>query len=241
MSHSVGCLGLFLCPHRVFFPWQGRAGEPVKRQSNGVGRTGFFELLATVAGQILQDAGVEERVNTDLGDQELSKDKLQSQTHSQISSLESVMDHTFVHKPQPEPQVTSHMDASENEGTAKEEVAALANNAVESQSCEAMAWILAQEEETKAIVKDISVDESNVAPVHTTCSPLEDQVITSVMLSPFFLSFLPFGSFLFSFLSKEILLFVLYLWRSLYSGSLGFLISVTYQFLLLTFHLKLSG
>ena len=165
-----------------------------------------------MAGQILQDAGVEERVKTDLDDQEPSKDKLQSETHSQISSLESVTDHTFVHKPQPEPKVTSRMDVSENEGTAKEEITVLANNGVESQGCEAMAWILAQEEETKAFVKDISVDESNVAPVHTTCSPLEDQVITSVMSVCINCVFLPFALFVFSFLSKEISLFVLYLW-----------------------------
>ncbi|CAM6023221.1 unnamed protein product [Sphagnum balticum] len=67
-------------------------GEAARRQSAVVARTGFFELLATVAGRILQDTGINSgqcNKANNVNEQESLKENLPSEIDSQVSSVGS--------------------------------------------------------------------------------------------------------------------------------------------------------
>jgi hypothetical protein len=155
--------------------YQGRGGDAAKRQASNLARTGVFDLLATVAGQILQDAGSEGPNKTKQSHQEASKDKAQSDLDSQITSLESVKDFTSVDKPQSAGKPTVNADGRKDVSTIKD-ASVQASNDLETVSC--VVRTPAQEEERKVFVKDVLVDEGNGAPVHMSASPLEDLVNT---------------------------------------------------------------
>ncbi|CAK9875389.1 unnamed protein product [Sphagnum jensenii] len=68
-------------------------GEAARRQSAVVARTGFFELLATVAGRILQDTGINSgqcNKANNVNEQESLKENLPSEIDSQVSSSPSI-------------------------------------------------------------------------------------------------------------------------------------------------------
>ncbi|KAG0563321.1 hypothetical protein KC19_8G021400 [Ceratodon purpureus] len=150
---------------------RGRGGDAAKRQANNLTRTGVFDLLATVAGQILQDAGSEDPNKTKQTHQEASKDKPQSDLDSQITSLESVKDFTSVDKPQPAGKPTVNADGFTDVCMIKD-ISVQASNDLETVSCAVRTP--SQEEKRKVFVKDVLVDEGNGAPVHMNVSPLED-------------------------------------------------------------------
>nr|XP_024359169.1 uncharacterized protein LOC112274163 [Physcomitrium patens] len=68
---------------------QGRGGDAAKREAKTLGRGGVFELLATVAGQILQGAGGEDGSRTNRGDREGAKGELEVGVDCVRASLES--------------------------------------------------------------------------------------------------------------------------------------------------------
>ena len=163
---------------------QGRGGDAAKRQANNLARTGVFDLLATVAGQILQDAGSEDPNKTKQLHQDAFKEKAQSDIDSQITSLESVKDFSSVDKPQSAGKTTVNADVC----TIKD-VSDQGSNDLETVSC--VVRTPSQEEERKIFVKNVLVDEGNGAPVHMNASPLEDPVNILTMLD-FTLSFILF-------------------------------------------------
>ncbi|CAK9272417.1 unnamed protein product, partial [Sphagnum jensenii] len=78
-------------------------GEAARRQSAVVARTGFFELLATVAGRILQDTGINSgqcNKANNVNEQESLKENLPSEIDSQVSSVGSVTNHVVIDKRQ---------------------------------------------------------------------------------------------------------------------------------------------
>lgn len=153
------------------FPIQCRAGEAAKRQSNTLARTGVFDLLATVAGQILQDDGVQEPNMTKQGHHEVCKEKSLS-ADSQLTSLES-KDLSSIDKPQCRGEALANVDHT-SMYTMKEDASLQVISDGETMSC--LVGTPSQEEERKSFVKEISVDEGHGAPVHINSSPLEDQV-----------------------------------------------------------------
>lgn len=152
---------------------QSRGGDAAKRQANNLARTGVFDLLATVAGQILQDAGSEDPNKTKEGHQDSTKDKSQSDLDSQITSLGSVKDFTSVDKPQSAGKPMEYSGCNTNVCTIKD-VSDQGSNIVETMSC--VVRTPSQEEDRKAFVKDVLVDESNGAFVHTNASSVGDLV-----------------------------------------------------------------
>lgn len=133
----------------------------------------MFELLATVAGQILQDAGSEEPNKSKQIQEEGSKEKSQSDIDSQVTSLGSVRDFTSVDKPQSVGKATSDRDDHTNVSTI-EDVSVQGSNGVETMSCGVRTP--SQEEERKTFVKDVSASEGNGALVQMNASSVEDQV-----------------------------------------------------------------
>lgn len=154
------------------FPIQSRAGEAAKRQFNTLTRTGVFDLLATVAGQILQDDGVQEPNVTKQGHQEVCKEKSLS-ADSQLTSLES-KDLSSIDKPQCREEALVNVEGHTRMYTMKEDASLQVISDGETMSC--VVRTPSQEEERKSFVKEISVDEGHGAPVHINTSPLEDQV-----------------------------------------------------------------
>lgn len=153
---------------------RGRGGDAAKRQGNNRSGTGVFELLATVAGQILQDAGSEDPNKSKQTQQEASKEKSQSDLDSQVTSLGSVRDFTSVDKPQsdggkPPPEGDDQMNLS-----TIEDVFVQGSKGLEGVKCGVR--IPSQEEERRSFVKDVSASEVNAALVHTNASSPEEQV-----------------------------------------------------------------
>jgi len=132
-----------------------------------------FELLATVAGQILQDAGSEDPNKSKEAEQEAVKEKSQSDLDSQVTSLGSVRDFTSVDKPQSVGKPSSDGDDPTNLSTV-EDVSVEGSNGVE--TVRYGARTPSREEERKAFVKDVSASEGNGALVHTNASSPEEQV-----------------------------------------------------------------
>ncbi|KAG0605748.1 hypothetical protein M758_9G084800 [Ceratodon purpureus] len=151
-----------------------RGGDAAKRQANNLARTGVFDLLATVAGQILQDAGSEDPNKTKEGHQDSTKDKSQSDLDSQITSLGSVKDFTSVDKPQSAGKPMEYSGCNTNVCTIKD-VSDQGSNIVETMSC--VVRTPSQEEDRKAFVKDVLVDEGNGAFVHTNASSVGDLAV----------------------------------------------------------------
>ena len=127
----------------------------------------MFELLATVAGQILQDAGSEDPNKSKQTQQEASKEKSQSDLDSQVTSLGSVRDFTSVDKPQSDGKPPSEGDDQMNLSTVEDVFVQGSKCGVRTPS---------QEEERKSFVKDVSASEGNVALVHTNASSPDEQV-----------------------------------------------------------------
>ncbi|CAM6041415.1 unnamed protein product [Sphagnum compactum] len=87
-------------PPRAMRSSRGR-GEAARHQSVVVPHKGRFELLATVAGRILQDTGVNEgQDKPKANEQESLKENSPSEIDSQVSSVGSVTNHIFTHKRQ---------------------------------------------------------------------------------------------------------------------------------------------
>lgn len=170
--HRRKCTNTSFIAFIDLFPIQCRAGEAAKRQSNTLARTGVFDLLATVAGQILQDDGVQEPNMTKQGLQEVCKEKSLS-ADSQLTSLES-KDLSSIDKPQCRGEALANVEGHTSMYTMKEDASLQVNSDGETMSC--LVGTPSQEEERKSFVKEISVDEGHGAPVHINSSPLEDQV-----------------------------------------------------------------
>ncbi len=170
---------------------QGR-GEAARRQSAVVARTGFFELLATVAGRILQDTGINSgqcNKANNINEQESLKENLPSKIDSQVSSVGSVTNHVVIDKRQ-SASVAFHLVAPSQLGMNEEEVQLRVVGEGETevvagqtqncfQSSEAAVWSPSQEEQSNIVVKEVTpVDEdSAAAPVNITSSPPADQVV----------------------------------------------------------------
>ncbi len=170
---------------------QGR-GEAARRQSAVVARTGFFELLATVAGRILQDTGINSgqcNKANNVNEQESLKENLPSEIDSQVSSVGSVTNHVVLDKRQ-SASVAFHLVAPSQLGMNEEEVQLRVAGegktevvAGQTQKCfqssEAAVWSPSQEEQSNVVVKEVTpVDEdSAAAPVNITSSPPADQVV----------------------------------------------------------------
>ncbi len=168
---------------------QGR-GEAARRQSAVVARTGFFELLATVAGRILQDTGINSgqcNKANNVNEQESLKENLPSEIDSQVSSVGSVTNHVVIDKRQ-SASVAFHLVAPSQLGMNEEEVQLRVAGKTEVvagqtqncfQSSEAAVWSPSQEEQSNVVVKEVTpVDEdSAAAPVNITSSPPADQVV----------------------------------------------------------------
>ncbi len=170
---------------------QGR-GEAARRQSAVVARTGFFELLATVAGRILQDTGINSgqcNKANNINEQESLKENLPSKIDSQVSSVGSVTNHVVIDKRQ-SASVAFHLVAPSQLGMNEEEVQLRVAGEGETevvagqtqncfQSSEAAVWSPSQEEQSNIVVKEVTpVDEdSAAAPVNITSSPPADQVV----------------------------------------------------------------
>lgn len=133
----------------------------------------MFELLATVAGQILQDAGSEDPSKANQIQEEASKEKSQSDLDSQVTSLGSVKDFTSVDKPHLIAKPTADGNDHAN-GSTVEDVSVQGSNGVETVSCGVRTP--SQEDERKGCVQDLSASEGNGALVNTNTSALEEQV-----------------------------------------------------------------
>lgn len=140
-------------------------------------RTGVFELLATVAGQILQDARSDDPNGAKQGDGEGARGKSQSGMDSQISGLDSVKDFTSVDKPQSSGSGNAYAGGVTHVSSV-DEVSVEGSNDGESASCGARSP--AQEEDRGAFVKDVAVDEGSGAVVHTKGSAMEGVVMAPV-------------------------------------------------------------
>ncbi len=170
---------------------QGR-GEAARRQSAVVAHTGFFELLATVAGRILQDTGINSgqcNKANNVNEQESLKENLPSEIDSHVSSVGSVTNHVVIDKRQ-SASVAFHLVAPSQSGMNEEEVQLRVAGegktevvAGQTQNCfqssEAAVWSPSQEEQSNVVVKEVTpVDEdSAAAPVNITSSPPADQVV----------------------------------------------------------------
>jgi hypothetical protein len=157
-----------------------------------VARTGFFELLATVAGRILQDTGINSgqcNKANNINEQESLKENLPSKIDSQVSSVGSVTNHVVIDKRQ-SASVAFHLVAPSQLGMNEEEVQLRVAGEGETevvagqtqncfQSSEAAVWSPSQEEQSNIVVKEVTpVDEdSAAAPVNITSSPPADQVV----------------------------------------------------------------
>ncbi len=156
---------------------QGR-GEAARRQSVVVPHKGRFELLATVAGRILQDTGVNEgQDKPKANERESLKENSPSEIDSQVSSVGSVTNHIFTDKRQsatvlcvaPTVVVPGQLVMNEEElqvaGTKENEgVVGQGENSFENFRSEAAEVTL--------------VDQDSVAPVNIVSSTPADQVIT---------------------------------------------------------------
>lgn len=159
---------------------QGRSGDAAKGHGVNLARTGVFELLATVAGQILQDARSDDPNGAKQGDGEGARGKSQSGMDSQISGLDSVKDFTSVDKPQSSGSGNAYAGGVTHVSSV-DEVSVEGSNDGESASCGARSP--AQEEDRGAFVKDVAVDEGSGAVVHTKGSAMEGVVsVAATML-----------------------------------------------------------
>ncbi len=166
---------------------QGR-GEAARRQSVVVPHKGRFELLATVAGRILQDTGVNEgQDKPKANERESLKENSPSEIDSQVSSVGSVTNHVVIDKRQ-SASVAFHLVAPSQLGMNEEEVQLRVAGKTEVvagqtqncfQSSEAAVWSPSQEEQSNVVVKEVTpVDEdSAAAPVNISSSPPADQVV----------------------------------------------------------------
>lgn len=159
---------------------QGRGGDAAKREAKTLGRGGVFELLATVAGQILQGAGGEDGSRTNRGDREGAKGELEVGVDCVRASLESRKRSTSGGKPR-----SSGDGRAKGEGVAHVgwigDVCGEGCNDVESTS--GVVRTPSQEEERTSSVKDVAVDESNATAARMDASAMEDVVSMVIMLS----------------------------------------------------------
>nr|PNR32003.1 hypothetical protein PHYPA_026128 [Physcomitrium patens] len=150
---------------------QGRGGDAAKREAKTLGRGGVFELLATVAGQILQGAGGEDGSRTNRGDREGAKGELEVGVDCVRASLESRKRSTSGGKPR-----SSGDGRAKGEGVAHVgwigDVCGEGCNDVESTS--GVVRTPSQEEERTSSVKDVAVDESNATAARMDASAMED-------------------------------------------------------------------
>lgn len=153
--------------------WQGRGGDGAKRQANNLARPGVFDLLASVAGQILQDAGSGDPNKAKQSGEEACKERAQSDLDSQITSAESVKDLASVDKPQAGGERAASAGGMTDACTVGD-VCGQGSSDVEMASCAVRTP--SQEEERKAFVKDVSADEGNGAAVDMDASAVEDLV-----------------------------------------------------------------
>ncbi|CAK9859966.1 unnamed protein product [Sphagnum jensenii] len=159
-------------PPRAMRSSRGR-GEAARRQSVVVPHKGRFELLATVAGRILQDTGVNEgQDKLKANERESLKENSPSEIDSQVSSVGSVTNHIFTDKRQsatvlcvaPTVVVPGQLVMNEEElqvaGAKKNEgVVGQGENSFENFRSEAAVCSLSQEEQSKAVEKVTLVDQ----------------------------------------------------------------------------------
>ncbi len=174
-----------------FCVWQGRA-ESARLQSTGGAQSGVFELLATVAGQFLQDDGSKEDQNNEvkLGcHKPLDQQKLILEMNSQVPYTECVMNYLAAQEQQitVTPSIASQVDTlkevrmkEEPEEVDREDKKEGGGEHVKSHPItvtnKSALWIPAQDKEDEVIAKDIPVKEGMAASVQNKSTELADQV-----------------------------------------------------------------
>ncbi|CAK9228598.1 unnamed protein product [Sphagnum troendelagicum] len=171
---------------------RGRA-ESVRLQSTGGAQSGVFELLATVAGQFLQDDGSKKEDQNNevkLGCHEpLDQQKLILEMNSQVPYTECVMNYLVAQEQQitVTPSIASQVDTlkevrmkEEPEEVDREDKKEGGGEHVKSHPItvtnKSALWIPAQDKEDEVIAKDIPVKEGMAASVQNKSTELADQV-----------------------------------------------------------------
>ncbi len=175
-----------------FCVWQGRA-ESARLQSTGGAQSGVFELLATVAGQFLQDDGSKKEDQNNevkLGcHKSLDQQKLILEMNSQVPYTECVMNYLVAQEQQitVTPSIASQVDTlkevrmkEEPEEVIREDKKEGGGEHVKSHPIivtnKSALWIPAQDKEDEVIAKDIPVKEGMAASVQNKSTELGDQV-----------------------------------------------------------------
>lgn len=143
-------------------------------QSNRGERTGFFELLATVAGQFLQDVG-EERDEVKFGDQEIFNKKPSPSLEVQAPLVMFEEDHIPFGSSFSSPTLGFFQHANKIGDTERMNTEIVRNvelnsHCVEISRCDFMAL---EEEQDSAFVKDMLLDEGNYGPLQNIATKNE--------------------------------------------------------------------